>query len=78
MAGWEKRTPRKGEARTLAGRARSARPPRERDKAAAAGVAWLRWRMRAEAGELRVCWEGQRRGWRARQRQDSALRCERF
>ena len=39
MAGWEKRTPRKGEARTLAGRARSARPPRERDKAAAAGVA---------------------------------------
>lgn len=48
-------------------------PTREREKA---GVAWLRRRMRAEVSELRVCWEGQQRGWRARQRQDSALCCE--
>ena len=45
-------------------------------KGRAAGVAWLRRRMRVEVSELRVCWEGQQRGWRARQRQDSALCCE--
>lgn len=58
---------------TLAGQSMRDTPTREREKG------WSRVaeaRMRAEVSELRVCWEGQQRGWKAQQRQDSALCCE--
>ena len=42
--------------------------PANREEAAAAGVARLRWRMRIEVRELGVYWERQRSGCRSLQR----------